>query len=343
MSYRSEVDDALSQLGERFASIDWTYHEVKGRPQDIGTEETFHWRTSDDEDVAICVFRGKHIHERFHRQSYFFFNYAYDGDYDALSRDRYNRITVHEGELYVSQPFGGYALRGNPDREITIVGVLIRAETFYREFLPQISVDDELLRFYVDPICDAFADSFRHLHPSPSSGFRELIELMAVEYARRGDGSQQVLKSMALALAQMAARQLRVEAPRRDVRQKPSDAMVGFIRSHMGNISLKGLAREFGYHPNYVSTLLSRETGATFREHVASARMDGAVLLLERTDMTVEEVAGTVGYASVSNFHKAYRKAFGTTPRGNRGCMPDSESAKIISHDGSCGSFSARV
>lgn len=48
----------------------------------------------------MCVFRGQHIHERFHRQSYFFYNYAYDGDYDALSRDRYNRITVREGELY---------------------------------------------------------------------------------------------------------------------------------------------------------------------------------------------------------------------------------------------------
>ena len=111
--------------------------------------------------MAVCVFRGRHIHERFHRQSYFFFNYAYDGDYDALSQDRYNRITVREGELYASQPFGGYALRGNPEREITIVGVLIRSEAFYREFLPQLSVDGELLRFYLEPARDAFADSSR--------------------------------------------------------------------------------------------------------------------------------------------------------------------------------------
>lgn len=317
--YRAAVDEALRQLADQFADIDWTYHEIEGRPQDPGTEETFYWRTGADENVAVCVFRGQHIHERFHRQSYFFYNYAYDGNYDALSRDRYNRITVREGELYASQPFGGYALRGNPERKVTIVGVLIRAEVFYREFLPQLSVDEELLRFYLEPARDAFADSFRHLHPAASSGFRELIELMAVEYARAGIGSQQVLKSMALTLAQMAARQLRQEAPKNSAPQKPSAAMVGYIRSHLGNVTLKGLACEFGYHPNYVSALLSRETGVTFREHVAAARMDGARLLLERTDMTVDEVAGTVGYASTSNFHKAYRKAFGVTPRGRRG------------------------
>ena len=91
--------------------------------------------------------------------------------------------------------------------------------------------------------------------------------------------------------------------------------MVGFIRSHLGTLRWR-VWHGVRLPPHYVSTLLSRETGRTFREHVTSARMDGAKMLLECTDMTVEEVAGTVGYASTSNFSQGYRRTFRHNAQG---------------------------
>ena len=58
----------------------------------------------------VCVHKGKQIHEMFHRQDFFFFNYAYKGSYGAFSYRYDNHITVHEGECYIGQPYAGYAL-----------------------------------------------------------------------------------------------------------------------------------------------------------------------------------------------------------------------------------------
>lgn len=43
------------------------------------------WLGAPDEEVMVCAFVGDHIHEEFHRQDFFFVNFAYRGGYRALS------------------------------------------------------------------------------------------------------------------------------------------------------------------------------------------------------------------------------------------------------------------
>ena len=69
------------------------------------------------EDVIICVFKGEEIREPFHRQDFFFINYAYMNSYQALSAKYNNLITINENECYIGQPFSGYALRKEKDSE----------------------------------------------------------------------------------------------------------------------------------------------------------------------------------------------------------------------------------
>ncbi len=176
-------------------------------------------------------------------------------------------------------------------------------------------MDADLLEFYLAPTKDSFAESFHHLHPGPSSRVRQLLEAMAVEYASGAPQSQQMLKSLALALAQMAVRQLRAERTKEGGDPDIVDRMVSRIRARLGNITLEGIADEFGYHPNYVSSLIRKKTGKTFREQQIDARMAAANMLLERSELSVQAVSQLVGYASTSSFYKEYRHRFGAAPR----------------------------
>ena len=63
----------------------------------------------------VCVFKGREINEPFHRQDFFFINYAWKNSYDALSAKYNNLITIGQDECYIGQPFSGYAPRGQSD------------------------------------------------------------------------------------------------------------------------------------------------------------------------------------------------------------------------------------
>ena len=124
---------AIEKLGAAFAARDWAYLDV---PSGSPKEKTYAWPGGENEEIMICVHKGPRIQELFHRQDFFFFNFAYKGDYGAISYRYDNHITVREGECYIGQPHAGYALYADGEDEIIIVGVLIRKDTFFRAFLP---------------------------------------------------------------------------------------------------------------------------------------------------------------------------------------------------------------
>ena len=63
---------------------------------------------------------------------------------------------------------------------------------------------------------------------------------------------------------------------------------------------------------------MRKETGKTFSQLVLEARMERASAILRGSDLTVEEVGAMVGYADPGNFHKAFRKYWGSTPGEHR-------------------------
>ena len=91
--------------------------------------------------------------------------------------------------------------------------------------------------------------------------------------------------------------------------------MVQYIRDHSGSVTLSELAREYSYHPNYISAILSKEIGKSFSRIVLESRMERALLLITNTSLPVEEIADLIGYRDQSNFYKAFREYYGTSPR----------------------------
>jgi AraC-like DNA-binding protein len=59
--------------------------------------------------------------------------------------------------------------------------------------------------------------------------------------------------------------------------------------------------------------------GTTYKALVDQARRDRAMLLLGSGRLSVEEVAGQLGYRSAANFARAFRRLTGTTPSAWRG------------------------
>lgn len=305
------LPDSICELAAQWSSLNWDF-----RDRDVGgrVEKVSQWQGDPAEDVMVVVFEGPEITEPFHRQDFFFLDYAYRGSYDVLSSEEDNLVAIDEGDCYVGQPYSGYALRGRGgSSNIVMIGVHIKRDVFFREYLATFSSDPEMFRFFLEPEKDRFSDEFIHLHLDEGSQARTLLELMVVEYAQKGHDTQGILKSLLMSLLLYVAREHRAREPRDGVPSE-RDRIVEYVTAHCESVTLGEVAERFSYHPNYVSSMLHREYGVTFSELVLRGRMERAAALLRATSLSNEEVAAMVGYGNASNFYKAFRRHFGMTP-----------------------------
>jgi Helix-turn-helix domain len=64
-----------------------------------------------------------------------------------------------------------------------------------------------------------------------------------------------------------------------------------------------------------------QEEGTTFRDLLSEARSRHACELLAGTDLTIEAIAGRLGYQNPANFSRAFGRAAGKTPSQYRARM----------------------
>ena len=137
---------------------------------------------------------------------------------------------------------------------------------------------------------------------------------MVIEYADKSEDTQRILKSMLQTLLLKIARRYRIEKSG-IASETLTEQILDYMGDHSDIVTLKDIAAHFSYHPNYISALLHKETGRKFTEILLEKRMERAILLMKNTPLPLEEISGLLGYSNHSNFYKAFKDYYGTTPR----------------------------
>ena len=100
--------------------------------------------------------------------------------------------------------------------------------------------------------------------------------------------------------------------------QSPSERMdevAEYVETHYDErLTLPGLADHCGLSPTYLSRTFRGQFGIPLFEYINGIRIRKACLLLKRSDLSVLEVAFSVGYNNVSFFNRYFRRILGTSP-----------------------------
>ncbi|MCM1106981.1 MAG: 2-isopropylmalate synthase [Blautia sp.] len=91
-------------------------------------------------------------------------------------------------------------------------------------------------------------------------------------------------------------------------------AMLNFIQNNYQEVTLESMAEHFHLSEPYISKYIKDKSGRTFGEQVTKIRMKRAKTLLKNGNMTVENIACSVGYPNVEHFNRTFKKAFDMTP-----------------------------
>lgn len=302
----------IHELKDQYRQYDWTYHPVSPEIDEL----MFRWPGRPEEDIVVVVHQSDECGEKFHYHDFFHFNFALKGSFESTCGSDRRLVVTNEGELCAGQPFSGHAIGPHDNNDTLIVGVLIKQSAMQELFLPLLSPNASLFRFLVDPTIDVRSDAFIHFSLGEMTEIRQLLSLMVEEYASKQEDSQSVLRGLVLSLLALVSRRFSEQGGQPVVAQDSApDEIVQYIRTHSDSATLTEVAGHFGYAPSYLSGLIKAKSGKSFSEIVLSERMARAAMMLEGTNLSVEEVSRFLGYGNTSSFYRAWRKYYGTSPR----------------------------
>lgn len=101
--------------------------------------------------------------------------------------------------------------------------------------------------------------------------------------------------------------------------QNTVQKVMAYIDQHYGEmITREQLGSVACLNPTYLARIFKTETGKTMGNYILDERIKKAKFLLETSDMTISEVAQTVGYDNFSYFSKLFKDRTGMTPKEYR-------------------------
>ena len=88
-----------------------------------------------------------------------------------------------------------------------------------------------------------------------------------------------------------------------------------FIREHSDEeLSLTRVAKTVNMSANHLSEKFKEVTGVNFVDYVARIRLGKARDLLQDRQLRISEIAFAVGFQSLSQFNRVFKKKFGKSP-----------------------------
>jgi YesN/AraC family two-component response regulator len=77
-------------------------------------------------------------------------------------------------------------------------------------------------------------------------------------------------------------------------------------------------AKALGYNSSYLGQLVSSHLGHSLSEYLTTLRIAEGKRLLEETELTIREVASSVGYVDPAHFTRAFTRVAGLSPTAYR-------------------------
>lgn len=92
--------------------------------------------------------------------------------------------------------------------------------------------------------------------------------------------------------------------------------MEDFIAKNIldNGLSLTSIADHFGMAPQYISGFFKKHNNVNLTEYILVKRMDEAKRLLRESNMTIMQIAQSIGYANDIGFIRVFKKQEGITP-----------------------------
>ncbi len=251
-----------------------------------------------------------------HTHEYVELLYIYSGECHQTIGN--SRLHMKQGDICIIDTNMPHAMDAAAENDI-LINLLMRKEYFSTNLLSRLSSEGIISQFLVDVMSDTTDhENYLLFQPADSAKIDYSMKELLCEYYDHSLCSDEIINCHMLLIFSELLREVKYSYYKR---QNPNQAkenliyVLQYMESNYQTCTLESVAKQFNFHPNYLSSFIRKMTGQTFKEIILRQRMLHASYLLTKTAMPIYEVAHESGYHNLTFFTKNLKSTSTFLPR----------------------------
>jgi AraC-type DNA-binding domain-containing proteins len=220
-------------------------------------------------------------------------------------------IPLQEGQLCVMNPNAIHYFKKYTENTDLILNIVLPKDLFEKSIFRILFHDAVLNAFFIRyRIENEKQPPFLYLqHKDPD--IDHFIELLMKEYLNKTEYSHVIIESV---LTLIFSFLLRDDKAKSSHGNSAMADIIDYIYLNYQTVSMQSVAAHFNYHPKYLSSLIHKELGQTFRELLVTIKLQNALNYLLYTDYKVDQIVEFIGYKDKSSFYNLFRNVYHMSP-----------------------------
>lgn len=254
-----------------------------------------------------------------HFHDYVEMSYVYSGQVQQTIHQ--TLVNLQQGQVSLIDTGTVHSIGLTTENDI-MINVLLSKDYLSVPFLSRLSPNSIISEFFANAISNVASHNNYIVFRSENSRriglyFREML----CEYFSPSANTIHVMESlMVLIFSELLTIYEQDEFSVNHTSSASIFPILRYIESNYMTCTLRSTAAFFNLNPNYLSTLLKKKVGKTYKQLVTSERLSHAAYLLKNTGLPVYEIANAVGYENLSFFFDKFQQQFHKTPKEFRHC-----------------------
>lgn len=254
-----------------------------------------------------------------HMHNYIEIMFVYRGRCSVTVKGK--KIDLNKGELILINKDTPHSV-GATTRQDIVINMILKQDYLSPSFLSRFSQKSIISQFMIESlVSNRKQNHYLVFRPGEYTNVIEIMENIMCEFFDRDFCSGEIIDSYLIVLFSTLIRYKNNLTSQEPLNQNDNSSLLDFLRyieENYKNCSLVKMGQTFGFNPNYLSTLLKKGTGKSFKELLQIQRLNQAALFLSNSDLPIPEIAEEVGYSSVTFFYKKFRELYHDTPYSYR-------------------------
>lgn len=161
---------------------------------------------------------------------------------------------------------------------------------------------------------------FKQIYSTEDENMFKLAVDMFYEYEKKGYGYELKVQSQFLTLIYSLITEYReADVSKTLVQLNKNLNLLSKVTQYLEDnyakeLSLEGVAKEFGFSPTYLSRIFQKYAKINYKSYLDNIRVEYAFKELVNTDNTISDIAFNNGFANNRSFSKTFLKRYGMLP-----------------------------